>query len=59
MDEDEKEEVYTCICGGKQFTIQGGAITCISCGTIYCLTITWLGKKHGAKEFNERLRGGS
>ncbi len=59
MDEEEKQEVYTCTCGGKQFIIQGGAITCAKCETIYCLTITWLGKRHDPKEFNARLRGGS
>jgi len=56
MDEDEKEEVFTCTCKGKRFTIQDGTITCISCGMIYCLTLTWLGKPHGPAEFNKRIR---
>lgn len=48
-------EVYTCVCGGQQFTIQGSTITCPACGRIHYLM--WLDDEMEAPEdFNERIR---
>lgn len=50
------DEVYTCTCGGQQFTIgDGGEITCPNCGMIYALI--WLVNHLEPPEvFNRRIR---
>lgn len=52
------EEVYTCTCGGQEFTIQGSSITCPKCGRIY--ELMWEvgidGQMESPEEFNERIR---
>ena len=51
-------EIYTCVCGGKWWTILGATICCDKCGKEY--TLMWDvgidGKMESPKEFNERIK---
>ena len=51
-------EIYTCVCGGKWWTILGATICCDKCGKEYILMwdVGIDGKMESPKEFNERIR---
>jgi len=49
-------EVYTCVCGGQQFTIQDCTITCPACARIYDLICLPNRGLESPAAFNSRIR---
>jgi len=47
-------EVYTCVCGGEQFSIKDSTITCWSCGRFY--TLLFKTEIESPEDFNSRIR---